>query len=246
MKNEYGLVGYKLSHSFSQKYFTEKFAADGIQNSVYHLFELDDIEQFPQLLQAHPNLRGLNVTIPYKEVVIPFLDEVEPAAARIGAINVVKFENGRLIGYNSDYQGFMQSLQNFYHCYSQSQALVLGTGGAAKAVMAALEYLNIAYRVVSREKRSPHVLTYDELSPSVMSAVSLIINASPVGTYPKQEEAPAIPYHLLSAHHYLYDLVYNPAETLFLKKGKEMGARTINGYEMLCLQAEVAWQIWNS
>ncbi|WP_207432984.1 shikimate dehydrogenase family protein [Sabulibacter ruber] len=245
MENEYGLIGYRLSHSFSQKYFTEKFQSEGIANSVYHLFELDSIAEFPQLLKAHPNLRGLNVTIPYKEAVIPFLDELEPAAARIGAVNVVKFENGRLIGHNSDYQGFMQSLQNFYHCYSQSQALILGTGGAAKAVKAALEYLNISYKVVSREKR-PGGLTYQELTPSVISSVSLIINTTPVGTYPKVDEAPDIPYHLLSSHHYLYDLVYNPAETLFMKRGKEMGAKTINGYEMLCLQAEVAWQIWNS
>ncbi|WP_181304631.1 shikimate dehydrogenase [Rufibacter sp. XAAS-G3-1] len=245
MENVYGLVGYKLSHSFSQKYFTEKFLSDGIKDSVYHLFELDSISELPALLQAHPNLKGLNVTIPYKEVVIPFLDELEPVTAKIGAVNVIKFENGRLVGHNSDYQGFMQSLQNFYPCYSQSQALVLGTGGAAKAVMAALEYLNIGFKVVSREKK-PGFLTYQELTPNFMSSVSLIINATPVGTFPKQDEAPPIPYERLSSHHYLYDLVYNPAETLFMKRGKEMGAKTINGYEMLCLQAEVAWQIWHS
>ncbi|MGV3540230.1 MAG: shikimate dehydrogenase family protein [Rufibacter sp.] len=245
MQNEYGLVGFKLSHSFSQTYFSDKFKAEGIEGSTYHLFELDAIDEFPQLIASHPNLKGLNVTIPYKESVIPFLDSLEPAAARIGAVNVIKFQNGKLIGHNSDYQGFMQSLQNFYHCYSQSQALVLGTGGAAKAVMAALEYLNISYKVVSRTKREGQ-LTYEELTPSLMSSVSLIVNASPVGTYPKADEAPAIPYELLSSHHYLYDLVYNPAETLFMKRGKEMGAKTINGYEMLCLQAEVAWQIWHS
>ncbi|MFC6996120.1 shikimate dehydrogenase family protein [Rufibacter roseus] len=244
MENVYGLVGYRLSHSFSQKYFTDKFRAEGIVDSKYLLFELDSIQEFPQLLKNNLNLRGLNVTIPYKETIIPFLDELEPAAARIGAVNVIKFVDGKLVGHNSDYQGFMQSLQNFYPCYSQSQALVLGTGGAAKAVMAALEYLNIAYKVVSREKREG-ILTYQELTQSLMSSVSLIVNASPVGTYPKVEEAPNIPYHLLSSHHYLYDLVYNPAETLFMQKGKEQGAKTINGYEMLCLQAEVAWQIWN-
>ncbi|GGK60879.1 shikimate dehydrogenase [Rufibacter glacialis] len=245
MEHEYGLVGYKLTHSFSQKYFTEKFSAEGIKDSVYHLFELDQIADFPELLRAHPNLKGLNVTIPYKETIIPFLDGMEAAAARIGAVNVVKFENGQLIGHNSDYQGFMQSLQNFYPCYSHSQALVLGTGGAAKAVMAALEYLNIAYKVVSRQPR-PGMLTYQDLTPSVLSSVSLIVNASPMGTFPNHDQAPDLPYELLSAHHYLYDLVYNPAETLFMKRGKEMGAKTINGYEMLCLQAEVAWQIWHS
>ncbi|MBC3541861.1 shikimate dehydrogenase family protein [Rufibacter sediminis] len=245
MENEYGLIGYRLSHSFSQKYFTEKFLTEGIQNSVYHLFELNSISEFPALLQAHPHLKGLNVTIPYKEDILPFLDELEPVAASIGAVNVIKFDQGRLIGHNSDYQGFMQSLQHFYPCFSQSQALVLGTGGAAKAVMAALDYLNISYKVVSREKK-PGYITYQELTPGIMSSVSLIVNATPVGTFPRQDEAPAIPYALLSSHHYLYDLVYNPAETLFLKRGKEMGAKTINGYEMLCLQAEVAWQIWHT
>ncbi|MBA9078873.1 MULTISPECIES: shikimate dehydrogenase family protein [Rufibacter] len=245
MENEYGLVGYKLSHSFSQSYFTEKFRTEGIVNSVYHLFELNSILDFPRLIASHPNLRGLNVTIPYKEAIIPFLDGLESAAAQIGAVNVIKFENGKLIGHNSDYQGFMQSLQNFYPCYPHSQALVLGTGGAAKAVLAALEYLNISYRLVSRTSQAG-MLTYEELTPGVMASVSLIINASPVGTFPKADVAPAIPYELLSSHHYLYDLVYNPAETLFLKLGKERGAKTSNGFEMLCLQAEVAWEIWNS
>jgi shikimate dehydrogenase len=245
MENVYGLVGLKLNHSFSQNYFTEKFRTEGISNSAYHLFELKSILDFPALIASQPNLRGLNVTIPYKESIIPFLDGLEPAAASIGAVNVIKFENGKLIGHNSDYQGFMQSLQNFYHCYSQSQALILGSGGASKAVQAALDYLNISYRTVSRKKQGDN-LTYEELNASLMSSVSLIINASPVGTFPKAEEAPQIPYELLSGHHYLFDLVYNPAETLFLKKGKEMGAKTINGFEMLCLQAEAAWQIWQS
>ncbi|WP_192823200.1 shikimate dehydrogenase [Rufibacter sp. LB8] len=245
MEQVYGLVGQKLNHSFSQSYFTEKFRSEGITNSVYQLFELESILDFPKLIAAQPNLKGLNVTIPYKETIIPFLDGLESAAARIGAVNVVKFEDGKLIGHNSDYQGFMQSLQNFYHCYSQSQALILGTGGAAKAVQAALEYLNISYRTVSRTRQGDN-LTYEDLTQSLMSSVSLIINASPVGTFPKAEEAPQIPYELLSSHHYLFDLVYNPAETLFLKKGKAMGAKTINGFEMLCLQAEVAWQIWHS
>ncbi|GAA4313003.1 shikimate dehydrogenase [Nibribacter koreensis] len=241
----YGLIGYKLSHSFSKGYFTDKFKAEGIDNSAYQLFELDSIAELPGLIQTHPNLRGLNVTIPYKEAVLPFLDELSPAAAEIGAVNVIKFDQGRLIGHNSDYQGFMQSLQGFYPCHSQSKALVLGTGGAAKAVMAALGYLNISYQVVSRERR-PGMLTYQDLTPSLMAAVSLIVNASPVGTFPNDQEAPAIPYDLLSMHHYLYDLVYNPPVTEFMKRGKAMGAKTINGYEMLCLQAEVAWQIWNS
>jgi shikimate dehydrogenase len=245
VENLYGLIGFKLSHSFSQRYFTEKFKAEGIANSAYQLFELDSIAEFPGLIQAHPNICGLNVTIPYKEAILPFLDELSPAAAEIGAVNVIKFDQGRLIGHNSDYQGFMQSLQGFYHCHPQSKALVLGTGGAAKAVMAALGYLNISYQVVSRE-RKPGTITYQDLTPSLMAAVSLIVNASPVGTFPNIQEAPDIPYALLSSHHYLYDLVYNPTVTEFMKRGQAMGAKTINGYEMLCLQAEVAWQIWNS
>ncbi|WP_205501637.1 shikimate dehydrogenase family protein [Rufibacter psychrotolerans] len=245
MDKEYGLVGYRLSHSFSQKYFTDKFRSEGITDSVYRLFELDTIAEFPALVEAHPRLRGLNVTIPYKETIIPYLDELAPAAARIGAVNVVKFEHGRLVGHNSDYQGFMQSLQGFYPCTPASKALVLGTGGAAKAVIAALEDLQISYQIVSREKK-PGVITYQELTPKVLAAVSLIINASPVGTYPHVDAAPALPYQLITSQHYLYDLVYNPAETLFMKRGQEQGAKTINGYEMLCRQAEVAWNIWNS
>ncbi|QHL88667.1 shikimate dehydrogenase [Nibribacter ruber] len=245
MNNLYGLIGFQLSHSFSKGYFTEKFKAENIQNSAYQLFELNSIAEFPELLRAHPNLHGLNVTIPYKEAIIPFLDRLDPAAAAIGAVNVVKFEHGALVGYNSDYLGFMQSLQKFYPCHPQSKALVLGTGGAAKAVLAALKHLHISYTLVSREKR-PGMITYQELTPAQMAAATLIVNTSPVGTYPNVQEAPAIPYELLSAQHYLYDLVYNPPVTEFMKRGQAMGAKTINGYEMLCLQAEAAWQIWNS
>lgn len=245
MENVYGLVGLKLGHSFSQKYFTEKFNADAIGNSKYMLFELGSIEEFPQLLKENPNLKGLNVTIPYKEEIIRFLDGLDPVAARIGAVNVVTFKDGKRIGYNSDYVGFKRSLEKFYPVTSSATALVLGTGGASKAVIAALEDLQIAVHLVSRQKRAGH-LTYQDLTPAVMASVSLIINASPVGTFPQTDAAPDIPYQLLTPRHYLYDLVYNPTETLFMKKGKLAGATTINGYEMLCLQAEAAWKIWNS
>lgn len=242
---EFGLIGLPLSHSFSKKYFTEKFAADRIPDAVYNLFELSSIAHFPDLLKQHPNLSGLNVTIPYKQAVIPFLDALDPIAARIGAVNVIKFQDGKLVGHNSDYQGFLQSLQEFYPCYSPSQALVLGSGGASKAVQLALESLNIPFRVVSREPLAGQ-LSYDQLSPTVVSGSALIINATPAGTFPANETCPPIPYDFLSPHHFLYDLVYNPEETLFLKRGKERGAKTKNGIEMLSLQAEVAWQIWNS
>ncbi|QNF33163.1 shikimate dehydrogenase [Adhaeribacter swui] len=242
---EYGLIGFPLSHSFSQKYFTEKFKNSGITDCRYELFELSDINQFPNLIQSRPLLRGINVTIPYKQAIIPFLDELETVAAGIGAINVIKFENGKLKGYNSDYQGFMQSLQNFYPINAQSQALVLGTGGAAKAVTAALDHLGIAYKQVSRNP-AINQLNYEQLTPEVLQQYPLIINTTPLGTYPRVDTAPPIRYEALSAQHYLYDLVYNPAETEFLKRGKAAEAQIKNGYEMLVLQAEVAWQIWNS
>lgn len=241
---KFGLIGYPLGHSFSKKYFKDKFAADGIPDASYELFELPDVNLFPDLLAQNPELCGLNVTIPYKEAIIPFLDAIEPAAAKIGAVNVLKFTSEGITGYNSDYQGFMQALQQFYPCYSPSQALVLGTGGASKAVQAALEFLEIPFRIVSRTPKN-NELGYSQLTPEIVNASALIINTTPLGTHPDILAAPPIPYEYLSAHHYLFDLVYNPAETEFMKKGKAAGAKVKNGYEMLCLQAEVAWQIWN-
>jgi shikimate dehydrogenase len=243
----YGLIGFPLTHSFSENYFTQKFAAEGITDRVYSLYELPDIGQFPQLLQDRPDLVGINVTIPYKEAVIPFLNELEPEAARIGAINVIKIENGRTTGYNSDYQGFKQSLEKFLDPHFSSRALVLGTGGASKAVKAALSHLHIPFVVVSRQPdTAAGEISYQELDAEMLSRHQLIINTTPLGTYPKTDTCPDIPYTALTEQHYLYDLVYNPAETLFLKKGKAAGAQIKNGYEMLVLQAEVAWQIWNS
>lgn len=242
---EYALIGFPLKHSFSQKYFTEKFTVEHIPDCTYKLYELPDIQQFPKLLQAHPDLHGLNVTIPHKETIIPFLNELDAEAAKIGAVNVIKFSNGKTKGFNSDYQGFMQSLQNFCPDCSQLQALVFGTGGASKAVIAALNHLNVAYRLVSRNPM-PGQLLYKDITPALLASYALLINTTPLGTYPKVDACLPIPYEALSTQHYLYDLVYNPAETLFMQKGREAGAKTKNGYEMLCLQAEVAWQIWNS
>lgn len=242
---EFGLIGFPLRHSFSKQYFTEKFAAENIRDAVYNMFELPDISELPALIARYPNLAGLNVTIPYKQAIIAYLDELDETARKIGAVNTIKFKNGKLIGFNSDYQGFLQSLQGFFPCYSPSHAMVLGSGGASKAVQVALNTLEIPYKVVTR-KPSENQVSYDQLTASCISSNALIINTTPVGTFPNTDAAPDIPYEFLSSHHYLYDLVYNPAETLFLKKGREHGAKTKNGMEMLSLQAEVAWQIWNN
>jgi shikimate dehydrogenase len=242
----YGLIGFPLTHSFSQRYFTEKFTREGISDSRYDLFELPDITALPELLKL-PDLRGLNVTIPHKQAVLPYVDRLDASAEKIGAVNVIKFESdGSLTGYNSDYYGFRQSLTNWLNLLQRIpndiQALVLGTGGASKAVTVALADLGITYKFVSRTK-TDSTLTYDDL-PTVLGDYHLIINGSPVGTYPRIDEAPALPYHLLTRHHLLYDLVYNPAETTFMRLGHERGAATHNGLRMLELQAEKAWEIW--
>lgn len=249
----FALIGYPLTHSFSKKYFTEKFEKEGIENSRYELLELPDHHDFPKLLKANPNVTGLNVTIPHKQNIIPFLDELDAASAkRIGAVNTIKFlPDGTLKGYNTDYYGFRISLEQWLENLTlipiQLKALVLGNGGAAKAVFAALEDLGIEYTIVSRQpEHHSAIISYHDLTAGVITDHSLIINTSPVGTYPKTEECPAIPYELLGPNHLLYDLVYNPAETLFLKKGKAQGAQIHNGLPMLQLQAEKAWEIWNS
>ena len=242
----FALIGYPLKHSFSKKYFSEKFEKENILDCRYELLELPNYQDFPQLLVAHPNLVGLNVTIPHKQNVIPFLDELDPASAgRIGAVNTIKIEpDGRKIGYNTDYYGFKTSLEKWLIPFPKPKALVLGNGGAAKAVFAVLEDLTIDYQVVSRQKTNKSI-TYEDLNEEVLNQYRLIINTSPVGTFPNVEECPNIAYHLLTDQHLLYDLVYNPAETLFLQKGKAQGAATHNGLAMLQLQAEKAWEIWN-
>jgi shikimate dehydrogenase len=244
--NKYGLIGYPLGHSFSKKYFTEKFAKEGIANSVYDLYELKTIDEFPALLQNEPELKGINVTIPYKEQVIKYLDCLDASAEKVGAINVIKItEEGEKIGYNSDYYGFRNSLIKFLNDNSISsiKALILGTGGASKAVKAALAELGIVYLIVSREAGRAD-LTYAGLNQSHLQQYSLIINTTPVGTYPKVDGCPEIPYQYLSASNLLYDLVYNPEVTLFMQKGIDAGAKVINGLPMLYLQAEKAWEIW--
>lgn len=243
---QFGLIGRSLEYSFSQTYFTQKFNSLGLEDHQFDLFELATINDIARLLEDHPDLAGLTVTVPYKEEIWPYLDTIAPSAARVGAVNVVEFtDDGRLVGHNTDWLGFRDSLKSFFpHREPGARALVLGTGGAAKAVEVALRDLNIPYWLVSRNALGPS-LTYVDLTPDVVAAHSLIINATPVGTFPTIEECPPLPYQALTEQHYLYDLVYNPAETLFLKKGREAGAHTKNGFEMLCLQAEAAWSIWN-
>ena len=243
----FGLIGYPLTHSFSQKYFTEKFAREDIADCRYDLFEMPDVaSQLPDLLQL-PGLRGLNVTIPHKQAVLPYLDRLDSSAEKVGAVNVIRIESdGTRTGFNSDYYGFRLSLEEWGFeipiSQKQPQALILGTGGASKAVVAALTDMGISHKMVSRTKTDDN-LTYDEL-PGVLADYQLIVNCSPVGTYPRIDETPVLPYDQLTHQHWLYDLVYNPAETLFLKKGKAQGAQTLNGYRMLLLQAEKSWEIW--
>lgn len=244
---KYGLIGYPLRHSFSIGYFNEKFRAERI-DAEYVNFEMPDITEFTGVIAENPNLAGLNVTIPYKEQVIPYLDELDKDAAQIGAVNVIKIvrKKGkvRLIGYNSDIIGFTQSIEPLLQPHHK-KALILGTGGAAKSVFHGLKNLGVTGVYVSRTTRKG-MLTYEKLTPEVMRDHTVIVNCTPVGMYPKVDFCPDIPYDLITPNHLLYDLLYNPNVTLFMKKGEAQGAVTKNGLEMLLLQAFAAWDIWNS
>ena len=242
---QYGLIGYPLSHSFSKKYFGDKFIQEDIKDHSYSLFPIERIDGLPLLLQSFPDLKGLNVTIPYKEYVLDFLDEIDEDAAAIGAVNTITINNGKLKGYNTDVYGFKISLLNLIGKTKIENGLILGTGGAAKACAYILSKLEIPFKYVSRTKKEGQFV-YSELSEQVINNHQLIINTSPLGMYPKIHSCPDIPYHNLSTKHYLYDLVYNPEVSEFLKRGKEQGAAIKNGLEMLHLQAEKAWEIWNT
>ena len=243
----FGLIGFPLTHSFSQKYFTLKFEDENI-NARYLNFPISSIDDFPELFKHHPYLAGLNVTIPYKQQVIPFLNELDSAAKDIGAVNVIKIswdsKTPHLKGYNSDIVGFRASLFPLL-TIDHKKALVLGTGGASKAVVEALNLLNIDFKYVSRSPKGSDIIAYEELNEEITANHKLIINTTPLGMYPNVDNCPDIPYEAITPEHLLYDLVYNPEETLFLKKGREKGAKTKNGLEMLYLQAEEAWRIWN-
>jgi shikimate dehydrogenase len=248
--NLYGLIGYPLSHSFSKRYFAEKFEKERIADSRYDLFELKDISELPTLLSQTSKLRGLNVTIPYKQAVIPYLGSMDAAASRIGAVNTIKiYADGSTKGYNSDYYGFRQSVYEWVEHRGEScanlKALVLGNGGAAKAVVTALHDLQADVQMVSRTP-SEGILGYEDLTEEIMHTHRLIVNTTPLGMYPNVDSSPPIPYEHLTHNHFLYDLVYNPLQTLFLKKGSEQKAHTHNGLKMLEMQAEKSWQIWTA
>jgi len=243
----YGLIGNPLKHSFSKGFFNDKFAAENI-DAEYINFEIPSINEIRDIIRANPTLAGLNVTIPYKERVIPYLDSMSENAQLIGAVNVIKIDRSkgktRMTGFNSDIIGFKQSIEPMLKsCHRR--ALVLGTGGAAKAIYWGLKQLDIIPVYVSRTKTDRSVLTYSELDADIMETHTVIVNCTPVGMYPNVDECPDIPYHLLFRDHLLYDLLYNPDETLFMKRGKEQGATVKNGLEMLLLQAFAGWEFWN-
>ena len=249
---QFGLIGYPLSHSFSQKFFTEKFLKENIVNAQYTNFPIPSIESFAALWEENTNLEGLNVTIPYKKEVIPFLQHSSAVVQEIHACNCIRKFNNELYGYNTDVIGFEKSLLPFLKPH-HTHALILGTGGASAAVQWVLQKLNIQYQVVSRrgntlEENSEMKasLSYDQLSASVIESHTLIINTSPLGMYPNTNEAPPIAYEGITAQHHLYDLVYNPTETLFMKNGLAKGATVQNGLAMLHIQAEESWAIWNA
>ena len=244
---KYGLIGYPLGHSFSKNYFNQKFESENI-DATYLNFEIPNIKDLKTVLKENPELNGLNVTIPYKEQVIPYLDDLDEDARLIGAVNVIKFTKGlfgkKLKGYNSDIIGFTQSIQPLLQPHHQ-KALILGTGGASKAVYHGLKNLGIESIFVSRTHKADDMLTYEELTPEIMAEYTIIVNCTPVGMFPKVDFCPNIPYELLTPNHLLYDLLYNPNVTLFMKKGEAQGAVVKNGLEMLLLQAFAAWEIWH-
>jgi shikimate dehydrogenase len=239
----FGLIGNPLTHSFSKKYFTEKFEREGLEDCRYELFPIASIEELHRLLRDHPELCGLNVTIPYKEQVLSYLDEENELVQSIRACNCIDLRNGRRKGYNTDVLGFEQSLKQLFQPHHK-KALILGTGGVSKAVQYILQKMGLSYRYVSR-KPGVHSFSYEQLTADVMREYTLIINTTPLGTYPNITEAPQIPYEALTPKHYLFDMVYNPVQTLFLKMGEERGAVVKNGYDMLEIQADESWKIWS-
>jgi len=242
--NTYGLIGYPLGHSFSRKFFTEKFEKEGI-DAQYLNFEIPSIEEFPEIIKNNPELRGLNVTIPYKQQVMQYLHNISEEASAIGAVNVVRVRDGHLTGFNSDVIGFVNSIRPLLKPHHK-KALILGTGGASKAIHYGLEKkLGMETLFVSRTAREG-MITYDDITPETLQAYHVIVNCSPVGMYPHVDECPALPYEAMNKNNLLYDLVYNPLKTLFMKKGAEQGATVKNGLEMLHLQAIASWKFWGT
>ena len=241
---QFGLIGFPLSHSFSKGYFANRFSSENILDAQYENYPIESIDLFLDLWKNNPALKGLNVTIPYKKSVIPFLQHSSTVVQSIQACNCIKLHEGALYGYNTDVIGFEQSLLPYLQPHHQ-KALIFGTGGAAAAVEWVLQKLGIAYQLVSRTA-SEGCITYASLTPEVIAAHTLLIHTSPVGMFPNTEEAPNLPYEAITSKHHLYDLVYNPSITQFLAKGAAQGATTQNGLEMLHLQADASWEIWNS
>jgi shikimate dehydrogenase len=247
MEKVFGLIGGTVSHSFSKSYFDEKFFREGLRDYRYELFPLGNITEIEVLLKETKGLTGLNVTIPYKEQVLKYLDEVDGFAKKIGAVNVIKIKDGKLKGFNTDSDAFHETLEKWLPKDRTFTALILGTGGSSKAVQEALKKLKIDYKLVSREARKG-VITYEDLEkdPSIVTNTKLIINTTPLGMSPKTEAMPPINYEHIGSEHYVYDLIYNPARTLFLQKSEMRGATIKNGLEMLHVQAEKSWTIWNN
>ncbi len=247
MEKKFGLIGATVSHSFSKSYFDEKFFREGLRDYHYDLYSLPTIDDLEKLLDENPELAGLNVTIPYKEQVMKFLSNVDSVAQRIGAVNVIKIQNGKLSGYNTDGDAFYESLEKWFPKIKNAKALILGTGGSSKAVQEALKRLSISFDLVSR-KNSKGQHTYESLEKDggPINKANLIINTSPLGMSPDTNSCPPINYDLLTPNHYVYDLIYNPARTLFLQKAEMRGAHIKNGLEMLHIQAEKSWAIWNN
>lgn len=247
MEKKFGLIGQSVGHSFSKNFFDEKFFRDGLRDYHYDLYPLKEISELTKLLKENPELCGLNVTIPYKEQVIKLLSEIDESAQNIGAVNVIKIQNQKLTGFNTDYQAFLETLQRWLPQGTPFKALILGTGGSSKAVKVALKKLNIPFEMVSREASlAEH--TYDSIKKNgaAIKKANLIINTTPLGMSPDTESFPQIPYDKLTEKHYVYDLIYNPARTMFLQKSEMKGAHVKNGLEMLHVQAEKSWEIWNN
>lgn len=252
MNRLFGLIGYPLGHSFSKKFFSDKFEKEGIDDCRYELYAIPTIQLLPQLIEQNPKLEGLNVTIPFKEQVIPYLDWLHPLAAAAGAVNCLRIRQNRLEGYNTDIIGFESALRKVLHEAVPEihmpllRAMILGSGGACKAVAVVLEKLGIPYLIASRKKQAgTNYIEYQDISPEMLETHRLIINTTPLGMYPNLESAPPLPYSSLSRLNILFDLVYNPEKTVFLMKGEKAGAYIQNGLEMLYLQAEKSWEIWN-
>jgi shikimate dehydrogenase len=239
---KFGLIGYPLSHSFSKAYFEKKFDRENILDAEFQNYSLEHIEEFPALIESIQDLKGLSVTIPYKESIIPYLTELDETAQAVGAVNMIKFVDGKLIGYNTDAWGFAKSLLGMVSP-DIKKALIIGNGGAAKAVKYVLNRIGIQYQIVNRTK-TDGVLSFDELNDDFISSIQLLVQTTPVGTSPNINEMPPIPMGAISSKHRAFDLIYNPEETLFLKSMRERGAKTKNGLEMLKAQAEESWKLW--